>query len=199
MRGNASRLLRWRDRTWAPLAAPTSALTPERQFVKIHRRAVVGGARNDLAAEPGVRVLLLQFFELLGVRNVSSEFGQRYGFDETQRVQGHERDDTALDAGGALVRDTVYPVASQVVLRDLVAEFESSGPTYQRTVKATLRGSYTDHYRADQAADGAGVPRQQHHLPAGARRARRMNHRCLPLPDRQGQKVYGSPGQAALG
>lgn len=32
--------------------------------------------------------------------------------------------------------------------RDLVAEFKSSGPTYQRTVKATLRSSYTNHYRA---------------------------------------------------
>lgn len=46
-----------------------------------------------------------------------------------------------------LVRDTVFPVASQAVLADLVAEFKSSGPTYQRTVKATLKGSYTNHYR----------------------------------------------------
>jgi Tn3 transposase DDE domain len=47
-----------------------------------------------------------------------------------------------------LVRDTVSPVAPQQVLRDLVAEFKTSGPTYQRTVKATLKGSYTNHYRA---------------------------------------------------
>jgi len=52
-----------------------------------------------------------------------------------------------VDAGDKLVRDTVYPVAPQAVLRDLVAEFKSSGPTYQRTVKATLRSSYTNHYR----------------------------------------------------
>jgi hypothetical protein len=39
-------------------------------------------------------------------------------------------------------------VAPAAVLRDLVAEFKSSGPTYQRTVKATWRSSYTDHYRA---------------------------------------------------
>jgi len=52
-----------------------------------------------------------------------------------------------VDAGDRLVRDTVFPVASQAVLRDLVAEFKSSGPTYQRTVKATLKGSYTNHYR----------------------------------------------------
>lgn len=42
----------------------------------------------------------------------------------------------------------MFPVAPQPVLRDLVAEFKSSGPTYQRTVKATLRASYTNHYRA---------------------------------------------------
>ncbi|MFF7944877.1 hypothetical protein ACFZC5_34770 [Nocardia gamkensis] len=47
-----------------------------------------------------------------------------------------------MDAGDALVRDTVFPVAPQA-LRDLVVEFKSSGPTYQRTVKATLKGSYT--------------------------------------------------------
>jgi hypothetical protein len=39
-------------------------------------------------------------------------------------------------------------VAPQAVLRDLVTEFKSSGPTYQRTVKATLKSSYTNHYRA---------------------------------------------------
>ncbi len=56
--------------------------------------------------------------------------------------------EATVDAGDKLVRDTVYPVAPQAVLRDLVAEFKSSGPTYQRTVKATLRSSYTNHYRA---------------------------------------------------
>lgn len=56
--------------------------------------------------------------------------------------------EATVDAGDRLVRDTVFPVASQAVLRDLVTEFKSSGPTYQRTVKATLRASYTNHYRA---------------------------------------------------
>jgi hypothetical protein len=32
-------------------------------------------------------------------------------------------------------------------LRDLVAEYKSSGPAYWRTMPATLRGSYTGHYR----------------------------------------------------
>lgn len=72
---------------------------------------------------------------------------------EFKRVTGKENllfkvAEATVDAGDKLVRDTVFPVAPQAVLRDLVAEFKSSGPTYQRTVKATLRSSYTNHYRA---------------------------------------------------
>ena len=72
---------------------------------------------------------------------------------EFKRVTGKENllfrvAEATVDAGDKLVRDTVYPVAPQAVLRDLVTEFKSSGPTYQRTVKATLKSSYTNHYRA---------------------------------------------------
>jgi Tn3 transposase DDE domain/Domain of unknown function (DUF4158) len=72
---------------------------------------------------------------------------------EFKRVTGKENllfrlAEATVDAGEELVRDVVYPVASQATLRDLVAEFKSSGPTYQRTVKATLKGSYTNHYRS---------------------------------------------------
>jgi hypothetical protein len=71
---------------------------------------------------------------------------------EFKRVTGKENllfrvAEATVDAGEKLVRDTVFPVASPAVLRDLVAEFKSSGPTYQRTVKATLKASYTNHYR----------------------------------------------------
>jgi hypothetical protein len=41
----------------------------------------------------------------------------------------------------------VYPVAGEKTLRDLVAEYKSSGPAYRRTVQTTLRASYTGHYR----------------------------------------------------
>ncbi len=71
---------------------------------------------------------------------------------EFQRVTGKENllfrlAEATVDAGDRLVRDTVFPVAPRAVLRDLVAEFKSFGPTYQRTVKATLKASYTNHYR----------------------------------------------------
>jgi hypothetical protein len=47
---------------------------------------------------------------------------------EFKRVTGKENllfrvAEATVDAGDKLVRDTVYPVASQAVLRDLVAEF----------------------------------------------------------------------------
>ena len=41
----------------------------------------------------------------------------------------------------------VYPVAGEKTLRNLVAEYKSSGPAYRRTVQTTLRTSYTRHYR----------------------------------------------------
>jgi hypothetical protein len=71
---------------------------------------------------------------------------------EFQRVTGKENllfllAEATVDAGDRLVREVVFPVAPQPVLRELMAEFRASGPTYQRTVKATLRASYTNHYR----------------------------------------------------
>jgi hypothetical protein len=45
------------------------------------------------------------------------------------------------------VRAVVYPVAGEKTLRDLVAEYKSSGTAYRRTVQTTLRASYTGHYR----------------------------------------------------
>ncbi len=71
---------------------------------------------------------------------------------EFQRVTGKENllfrlAEATVDAGDRLVREVVFPVAPQPVLRELVAEFKASGPTYQRTVKATLRASYTNHCR----------------------------------------------------
>jgi hypothetical protein len=67
---------------------------------------------------------------------------------EFKRVTGKENllfrvAGATVNAGDQLVGDTVFPVASQAVLADLVAGFKSSGPTYQRTVK----GSSINHYR----------------------------------------------------
>jgi TnpA family transposase len=45
------------------------------------------------------------------------------------------------------VRQVVFPVIGEDNLRNLVAEYKSSGSTYRRTVQTTYRASYSGHYR----------------------------------------------------
>jgi hypothetical protein len=84
---------------------------------------------------------------------------------EFQRVTGKENllfrlAEATVDAGDRLVRDAVFPVAPQPVLRDLVAEFKASGPTYQRTGESDVASVVYEPLpgRVDQAAGRAGVP-----------------------------------------
>lgn len=71
-----------------------------------------------------------------------------------KRVTGKENILFSI-AGAALtrpdepVRDVVFPAVSggEATLRELVHEYKTKGPIYQRTVKTTLRASYTNHYR----------------------------------------------------
>nr|WP_228287259.1 hypothetical protein [Rhodococcus ruber] len=73
-----------------------------------------------------------------------------------RRVTGKENilfsiADAALAAPDEAVREVVFPAVSggEQTLRELVHEYKTKGPVYQRTVKTTLRASYTNHYRAD--------------------------------------------------
>jgi TnpA family transposase len=70
-----------------------------------------------------------------------------------RRVQGKEGllfrvADAALARPDDSVRRVVFPVVGEDSLRNLVAEYKSSGPAYRRTVQTTYRASYTNHYRA---------------------------------------------------
>ncbi|PZS32922.1 MAG: hypothetical protein DLM58_08875 [Pseudonocardiales bacterium] len=74
--------------------------------------------------------------------------------NEFKRVAGKETilfkvAEASLSRPDGAVRDVVFPVVTggEGTLRDLVAEFKSSGSTYRRTVQTTLRASYTRHYR----------------------------------------------------
>jgi len=74
--------------------------------------------------------------------------------EEFKRVTGKENilfaiAQAALSAPDDAVRDVVYPVVAggESTLRDLVAEFKASGPTYRRIVQTTMKASYTNHYR----------------------------------------------------
>ncbi len=55
----------------------------------------------------------------------------------------------ALTSPDESVRQVVFPAVSggEATLRELVHEYKTKGPVYQRTVKTTLRASYTHHYR----------------------------------------------------
>jgi len=71
-----------------------------------------------------------------------------------RRVTGKENilfsiADAALAHPDDAVREVVFPAVSggEQTLRELVHEYRTKGPVYQRTVKTTLRASYTGHYR----------------------------------------------------
>ena len=63
-----------------------------------------------------------------------------------KRVQGKEGllfrvADAALSRPDDSVRRVVFPVVGEDNLRNLVAEYKSSGPAYRRTVQTTYRAS----------------------------------------------------------
>ncbi|WP_103382797.1 Tn3 family transposase [Pseudonocardia dioxanivorans] len=71
-----------------------------------------------------------------------------------KRVTGKENilfsiADAALAHPDDAVREVVFPAVSggEQTLRELVHEYRTKGPVYQRTVRTTLRASYTHHYR----------------------------------------------------
>lgn len=53
----------------------------------------------------------------------------------------------ALDKPDGLVKDVVYPIASENTLSNLVKEFKASGGNYKKEVHKVLRASYGGHYR----------------------------------------------------
>lgn len=55
----------------------------------------------------------------------------------------------ALDAPDDPVRRVVYPAVTggEATLRELVHEYKTKGPVYRRTVKTSLKASYSSHYR----------------------------------------------------
>jgi TnpA family transposase len=71
---------------------------------------------------------------------------------EFKRVHGKENllfrvAEAAAARPDDTVRQVVFPVIGEDNLRNLVAEYKSSGSTYRRTVQTTYRASYSNHYR----------------------------------------------------
>jgi TnpA family transposase len=72
--------------------------------------------------------------------------------DDFKRVGGKQHllfrlADASLAQPDGLVREVVYPIASETMLQDLVKEWRASGPTYRRHLYRVIRNSYRLHYR----------------------------------------------------
>ena len=55
--------------------------------------------------------------------------------------------EVALDCPNGIIKDVVYPIINEKTLADLVKEYKSTGPAYQKQVHTIVRGSYSRHYR----------------------------------------------------
>lgn len=80
-------------------------------------------------------------------RKVEAEF-----IDDIKRVSGKQGilfrvAEAALDNPDGKVRDVIFPVVSERVLRALVEEWKSSGPEYKQRVRKVIKQSYSHHYR----------------------------------------------------
>ncbi len=72
--------------------------------------------------------------------------------NELKRLAGKDRllyqiAGAAVEHPDGLVREVIYPVASEELLREYIKEYESKGPIYRRRVHTVLRTSYSHHYR----------------------------------------------------
>jgi hypothetical protein len=72
---------------------------------------------------------------------------------EFKRVAGKESllfrvAEASVARPDGMVKDVIFPaVGGEGTLRDLIAEYKSSGPTHRRTVQTKFRSSYSNHYR----------------------------------------------------
>jgi TnpA family transposase len=55
--------------------------------------------------------------------------------------------EAALDNPDGIIKEVIYPVASEQTLKDLVLESRSSGPAYRYHIHTVMRNSYSRHYR----------------------------------------------------
>ena len=71
--------------------------------------------------------------------------------------------EAALAQPDGIVKDVVYPVVNEQTLRDLVKEWQATGPAYRQHVQTVIRNSYRSHYRRMVPPPAAcpGLPLQQ--------------------------------------
>lgn len=72
--------------------------------------------------------------------------------DQLQKVPGKvgvliRMAEASLDSPEGAVKEVIYPVASEKLLRSIIEEIKTNGPAYQGTVRLVLKRSYGAHYR----------------------------------------------------
>jgi TnpA family transposase len=144
----APRVLKeWRDQAMTESPSHTRSHPPELQIALLS--ALLYCRRREITDT--LVNLLLSTVHRIGARaerRVTTQLVNAF-----KRVHGKEGllfrvADASLARPDGAVRDVVFPVAGEENLRNLVAEYKSSGPTYRRTVQTTYRASYTGHYRS---------------------------------------------------
>jgi TnpA family transposase len=93
--------------------------------------------------------LLIDLIHRLGIR--AEHKVEKGVLREIKRVQGKQRllyelAEVAVEQPEGLVKDVIYPVASEQTLRNVIAEFKATG-AYDQQVRRKMRSSYGQHYR----------------------------------------------------
>jgi hypothetical protein len=96
--------------------------------------------------------LLIETIHRMGAR--AERKVERELLEDIKRVSGKHNllfevadADASLAHPDGIVREVVFPVVGEQTLRDLVREWQATGPTYRTTLRTVIRNSYQGHYR----------------------------------------------------
>jgi TnpA family transposase len=98
----------------------------------------------------GLIDLLIQIIHKISVRAEKKDIKEL--FRDFKKVQGKTNilfklAEVALENPDSLVKDALFPIVGEQTLADLVKEYNSAGPAYQKQVHTIIRSSYSHHYR----------------------------------------------------
>lgn len=94
--------------------------------------------------------LLIQIIHRIGIRAENKV--EKELLNDFKKVNGknhilQKMVDVAVNYPEGIIKDVLYPVVSEKILKALVKEFKSSGTHYNQRVYTIMRASYGNHYR----------------------------------------------------
>lgn len=98
----------------------------------------------------GLVDMLLQLIHTIGTR--AEKKIDKKQFAAFKKVRGKARllymvAEATVDQPDGVIKEVVYPVVSQTMLKELVAEFEALSTDVEREVQETMRSTYSHYYR----------------------------------------------------